>query len=463
MPIPCAILMCHAPIVVPEVAGNRARQCSETTRAMADLATRVCAHRPDVLTIISPHAARHATRWGICAQTPLQGNFGRFGAAQIGVTLPGAPDAALRLAPLARELKLTTRELAGDELDHGSLVPLYFLAKAGFRGPVLLLAPPEPGTRTEERMGAAIARAAEEAGERWVVLASGDMSHRLIPGAPDGYHPLAKEFDRTFKARIDAGDLRGACAIDRDLRTLAAEDVVEACTVAAAAVGYRSHGHHTYSYEGPFGVGYLGALLFEEAAPEHGELAGPGKRPWAAMLRIARDAIATKIVHDAYRVPVLPKPWNTVQGVFVTLRDRAGALRGCVGHVEPRFATLSEEIAACAAAAATQDTRFPRVTPKELPSLRIEVSLLSKAEPVTDISTLDPKRYGIVVSSGRARGVLLPDADGVDTVEEQLRVAAAKGQLPTSRTWVIHRFDVEKSEDGPEAQPILTTMSRGHA
>jgi len=454
--------MCHAPIVVPEVAGNRARQCSETTRAMADLAARVVAHAPDVLVVVSPRAARHTTRWGICSQTPLQGNFGRFGAAQLGVTLPGAPDAAARLAPLARELRLTTRELVGDELDDGSLVPLYFLSKAGFRGPTLLLAPPESGNRTEERMGTAIARAADEAGERWVVLASGDMSHRLIPGAPNGFHPLAKEFDRTFKARIDAGDLRGACAIDRDLRTLAAEDVVEACTVAAAAVGYRSQGHHTYSYEGPFGVGYLEALLFEEAAPEHGALAGPGQRPWAMMLQVARDAIAAKIVHDAYRVPVLPKPWNTVQGVFVTLRSRDGALRGSVGHVEPRFATLAEEIAACAAAAATQDTRFPRVAPNELSSLRIEVSLLSKLEPVTDITTLDPQRYGIVVSSGRARGVLLPGVEGVDTVEEQLRLAAAKGQLPTSRTWVIHRFDVEKSESGPDG-PILTTLRQGHA
>jgi AmmeMemoRadiSam system protein A len=160
----------------------------------------------------------------------------------------------------------------------------------------------------------------------------------------------------------------------------------------------------------------------------------------------------------------LPKPWNTVQGVFVTLRDGSGQLRGCVGHVEPLFGTLSEEIAACAAAAATQDTRFPRVSPKELPSLRVEVSLLSKPELVTDIRTLDPQRYGVVVSSGRARGVLLPGVEGVDTVEEQLRIAAAKGQLPSSRSWVIERFDVQKCEDGPEpAEPKLTTTRRGDA
>ncbi|HEX4353594.1 MAG TPA: AmmeMemoRadiSam system protein A, partial [Polyangiales bacterium] len=288
---------------------------------------------------------------------------------------------------------------------------------------------------------------------RWVVLASGDMSHRLIPGAPSGYHPLAKEFDRTFKARIDAGDLRGACAIDGDLRQIAAEDVVDSTKVAAAAVGYRSQGHRVYAYERPFGVGYLEAVLFEESPPT----AGPGvsdTRPWPTMLQIARDSIAAKITHSAYTPPVLPKPWNAPQGVFITLRDRQGGLRGCIGHVEPLFGALSEEIAACAAAAATQDTRFPRVAPKELPSVRIELSLLSKPEPVSDIGTLDPKRFGVVVSSGRARGVLLPDIPGVDTVEEQLRVAAAKGQLPASRAWVIERFEVQKEEDAVlEAEP----------
>ena len=92
--------------------------------------------------------------------------------------------------------------------------------------------------------------------------------------------------------------------------------------------------------------------------------------------------------------------------------------------------------------------------------MRIELSLLSKPEPVSDIGTLDPKRFGVVVSSGRARGVLLPDIPGVDTVEEQLRVAAAKGQLPASRAWVIERFEVQKEEDAVlEAEP----NARGNA
>ena len=130
------------------------------------------------------------------------------------------------------------------------------------------------------------------------------------------------------------------------------------------------------------------------------------------MLGIAREAILARITHNAYRPPVLPKPWNNPQGVFITLRRADGVLRGCIGHVDPLFAGLAEEVADCAAAAATQDTRFARVSPNELPNISIEVSLLSRPEPVADMSQLDPKRYGLVVSSGRARGVLLPNVPG---------------------------------------------------
>ncbi len=455
MPIPCAVLMCHAPIVLPDVAGNRARQCMLTTRAMGDAAARLVAHAPDVIAIVSPHAPRHPTRWGIGAESPLRGDFGRFGAEHIGVTLPGAPEAAARVGAEAKEAGLPLREISGEGLDHGTLVPLYFVRQAGWDGPTLLIALPYPGSGTEVEMGRAIARAAERAGQRWAILASGDMSHRLIPSAPAGYHPLAKEFDRSFKACIDAGDLRAACAVDPDLRELAAEDVVDSCTVAAAAVDYQSNGHRTYGYEGPFGVGYLEALLYEQGPPPERGTSQPSERPsvesrpWRTMLRVARDAIAAKVTHSAFRPKPLPVPWNAPQGVFVTLRDQHGALRGCIGHIEPLYGTLAEEIAACAAAAATQDTRFARVTPDELPKLSLEISLLGKPELVRDLGTLDPKRYGVVVSAGRARGVLLPDVEGVDTVEEQLRIAAAKGQLPPGRAWTIERFEVQKHAEQP--------------
>ncbi|HTU60417.1 MAG TPA: AmmeMemoRadiSam system protein A, partial [Polyangiales bacterium] len=411
MAISCAVLMCHAPIVVPAVAGERAIQCSGTTQAMSEAAARVRAHAPDVLVVVSPHGRRDSRRWRVCTADAVSGSFARFGAAQARVSLPGAPAAAALLTQHARERSVELAQLDAAQLDHdhGALVPLYFTHQAGYRGPTLIITPPARHCESHEHLGRAIARAASAAGQRWVVLASGDMSHRLIPGAPAGYDPRAAQFDNSFRACIDRGALREACATDAVLRELAAEDVVDSVAVAAAAVNYRSAGHRTLHYEGPFGVGYLEAVLFDADAADNAP-------PWDLLLRVARAAITNAAPPADI---ALPEPWLDARGVFVTLTRRDGSLRGCVGHTTPSRRTLVDEVAACAIAAAQRDTRFRPVSAQELPSLRIELSLLTPPEPVHELSQLDPQRYGVVVSYGTARGVLLPNIAGVSTYEEQ--------------------------------------------
>src|SRR6185312_4246999 len=111
MSIPCAVLMCHAPIVVPDVAGDRAAQCSRTTQAMREVAERVAAHAPDVLVVVSPHAARDSNHWSVSTCAAMRGSFARFGAAHVHVSLPGAPQAAARLVRNAQELAVQLSEV----------------------------------------------------------------------------------------------------------------------------------------------------------------------------------------------------------------------------------------------------------------------------------------------------------------------------------------------------------------
>lgn len=421
---------------------------------MSEAAARVCAHSPDVLVVISPHGRRDRERWSVCTADAVNGSFARFGAADARLSLPGAPTAAALLTQHARELSVDLAQLDRAQLDrdHGALVPLYFTHQAGYRGPTLIITPPAHHSESHDLLGRAIARAASVAGQRWVMLASGDMSHRLIPGAPAGFDPRAAQFDDTFRACIERGALREACTTDAVLRELAAEDVVDSVAVAAAAVDYQSAGHRTLHYEAPFGVGYLEAVLFDaDSVP-----------PWDALLHVARDAITRQLTDaEPAAYNALPDPWRRARGVFVTLRRRNGSLRGCVGHTTPSHRTLVDEVAACAIAAAERDTRFRPVTAEELPRLRIELSLLTPPERVQEPSQLDPQRYGVVVSCGAARGVLLPNIDGVSTSEEQVRIAADKGQLPQDQRdhWQLERFEVEK---GAEPMP-LTTTRRGDA
>ena len=163
--------------------------------------------------------------------------------------------------------------------------------------------------------------------------------------------------------------------------------------------------------------------------------------------RVARGAITARLLGHPYDPPALPVDLDRPAGVFVTLWEE-GDLRGCIGHIQPLHDHLVDEVVECARLAALRDPRFAPVRAEELPRLTIEVSVLTPPEPVEDLDTLDPARWGVVVSCGRRRGVLLPEVHGVDTVEQQLAIALRKGGIDQREPWTVHRFEVLKYEEG---------------
>jgi hypothetical protein len=130
-------------------------------------------------------------------------------------------------------------------------------------------------------------------------------------------------------------------------------------------------------------------------------------------------------------------------GVFVSLHKH-GQLRGCIGTFVPTKDNVAEEIIANAISSATRDPRFPPVTASELDDLEYSVDILTEPEPVTDISQLDPKEYGIIVDSGWRKGLLLPDLEGVDSVEEQIAICRLKAGISPSEPVNIYRFQVRR-------------------
>jgi len=129
------------------------------------------------------------------------------------------------------------------------------------------------------------------------------------------------------------------------------------------------------------------------------------------------------------------------RGVFVSLH-RQGNLRGCIGTIEPTRRNVAEEIIANAISAATRDPRFPPVTAAELADLEISVDVLTPPEPITSTAELDPRVYGVIVESGPRRGLLLPDLEGVDTVEQQVSIALQKAWIDPRSPYRMYRFRV---------------------
>jgi AmmeMemoRadiSam system protein A len=128
---------------------------------------------------------------------------------------------------------------------------------------------------------------------------------------------------------------------------------------------------------------------------------------------------------------------------FVCLK-KAGELRGCIGTFQPARETLAEEISANAVSAACRDPRFPPVSEQELTALDISVDILSEPEAVSDASQLDAGRYGVIVKRGERVGLLLPDLEGVESVEQQLEIARNKAGISPHEPIQLYRFTVDR-------------------
>ncbi len=130
-------------------------------------------------------------------------------------------------------------------------------------------------------------------------------------------------------------------------------------------------------------------------------------------------------------------------GVFVCLKIR-GMLRGCIGSFQPTESDVAHEVVQNAISAATQDPRFQMVRANELDTLEYSVDVLTPPERIHDSRELDPRRYGVIVRSGGRRGLLLPDLEGVDTVEYQISIAMQKAGIPPGQPVELSRFEVKR-------------------
>lgn len=171
---------------------------------------------------------------------------------------------------------------------------------------------------------------------------------------------------------------------------------------------------------------------------------------------LAKQAVETYI-KEGETCP-LPQglPKETLErkaGVFVTIESKTNGkkqLRGCIGTYLPTKENIAQEIIDNAIAAASQDYRFSPLKEEELPCLTYTVSILSKPEQITDVKRLNPKKYGILIKTKgfpRKSALLLPDLEGIDTIEQQISIACQKGGIdPTRDKIMIYRFNVEKYE-----------------
>jgi AmmeMemoRadiSam system protein A len=162
------------------------------------------------------------------------------------------------------------------------------------------------------------------------------------------------------------------------------------------------------------------------------------------LVRLAKETVEMYVLDGKLPQPgELTPEMREKAGVFVSIK-KYGELRGCIGTFEPTQPNVAKEIINNAVSSSTRDPRFPQVNPEELPHLTYSVDVLTKPMPVKSEEELDPRRYGVVVECGRRHGLLLPDLEGVDTVEKQIQICRQKAGILTDEPVKLYRFEVRR-------------------
>lgn len=456
MSVLAAFAVPHPPIMHPQIGRGEEKKMQKTIDAYRAAMARAAAYHPDTVVVTTPHAIAYSDYFHISPGASATGDFGAFRAPhlEVGAQYDAAFVRALEQLCDRAHFPAGTLGEKSPALDHGTMLPLLVLNEftTDYRLVRISLSGLSPAAHY--RLGTFIARTAEALDRRVVVIASGDLSHKLKKDGPYGFAPAGPAFDRETTDALGKADFLSLLLMDPDLSEAAAECGLRSFWIMAGALDKKAVKSELLSYEGPFGVGYAVAAFDVTGADpmrdigaqfdaRRAEQMRAHKAGEDAYVRLARLSLETYVTTGK----TVDLPGNlpdallyTRAGAFVSLH-KDGALRGCIGTIDPVQSNLAFEIVKNAVSA-SHDPRFSPVTPDELPDIVYSVDVLGEPEVIRSEEELDVRRYGVIVSDGLRRGLLLPDLPGVSTPHEQVEIARKKAGIAPNAKVMLSRFEV---------------------
>ena len=457
MSVIAAYMVPHPPMIVPEVGRGSERQVEATRAAYMRVAEDIAAMEPETVIISSPHATMYADYFHISPGREAEGSFAQFRAAQ--VRFREAYDTELvetvRQIACAEDFPAGTQGQRDASLDHGTMVPLYFIRQVYTDFRLVRIGLSGLPLEDHYRLGQIVREAAAETGRRIVWVASGDLSHKLQEYGPYGFTPEGPEYDKRIMDTCSRGAFSELFDFSESFCERAAECGHRSFTMMAGALDGMSVEAQALSHEDVTGVGY-GICVFHPGTPdasrkfldirkkEQGKMLADRRAKSDPYVRLAWQSVENYILE--HRIMDIPAdiPEELAQrraGAFVSIHKQ-GQLRGCIGTISPVRNSLAMEIIENAVSAASRDPRFDPIRPDELKWLEISVDVLGEPENIASEEQLDVKRYGVIVSKGHRRGLLLPDLEGVDTPRQQVDIARRKAGIGPKEKVNLQRFEV---------------------
>ncbi|MDF2547321.1 MAG: hypothetical protein K0R93_2219 [Anaerosolibacter sp.] len=464
--IQAAYLMPHPPIILKEVGKGEEKKIQKTIAGMKKVALEIKEKKPGAIVVITPHGPLFRDAVAISVEPEMQGNMGKFGAKEVRFTKDNHLELTNKILQFAKARNIFCAQVNKDfvheyhvssELDHGTMVPLYFIDEAYIHYKLVHITYGLLPREDLYKLGKAIQEAVEGLEEDVIVIASGDLSHKLSQEAPAGYHPSGRIFDEKILKLLEEGAVKDILSMESCLTEEAGECALRSIDIMLGTCDGYNITPKVLSYEGPFGVGYgvvaieigdtnLERQYMEEIYHNRDEKIRQIRETEDPYVTLARAALEYYVAHK--KVMDLPKdlPTEILQekaGVFVSLKKH-GELRGCIGTIEPTTAHIADEIIRNAIQAGANDPRFYPVEEDELEEIIYSVDILKAPEAINSLDELDVRKYGVIVSSGRKSGLLLPNLENVDTVEEQVRIALQKAGIKANEGYNLQRFEVER-------------------
>ncbi len=435
-----AYLTPHPPIILEEIGGSESRICQDTIDSMTNISKEITELRPDNIIIVSPHAPMFRDAVTIIANDRLEGDFSQFGHPSLSYRFQNNTKFANEIYMATEERNLPAvllDERSGGydfKLDHGIMVPLSFVVKEYSNFKLIPMNYGLINRKLLSNFGALLYDEMESSEETFIVIASGDLSHSLLDRGPYSYTEEGPKFDKFITEAINKSDLASISDLNYSFVENAHQCGYNSLLILSGVLSRSDYASRILSYEGPFGVGYAVAE-FDIKNSSH------VKDPYVDL--------ATKAVeHFVVNRTALPIPKDTPDkllenrsGIFVTL-FKDGQLRGCIGTIEPVQENIALEIINNAISACSRDPRFYPVDVSELHDLNISVDVLFEPEVIDSIEKLDTDKYGVIVRSQMRSGLLLPNIEGVDNVEDQVRIALSKAGISPSEDYTLERFEV---------------------
>ncbi len=423
-------LIAHPPILLPAVGGTESQRLSATLGALRELDSSLATYQADLIIFASPHSPFSMGRMLVRRAGRPSGDLARFRAPQVRVEVDVDLNATRALVQAAGEAGFPLTWTDEAELDHGVVVPLSVLEQTRQEKSFIFLGISGWPLSQFVDFGAWLHKQLAERSA--LFIASGDLSHRLFPGAPAGYRPEGRAFDKLVIDSLQTNQWEHIEGMDPGFVEEAGECGLRPLAMllgVARASGLRSQ---VLNYEGPFGVGY--PVVHFVPAPSGGAE------------ELARKAIEHYLRHHEVIEPSQPIPTelSDPSAVFITLKSN-GELRGCVGTTRPTMPSAAHEIVRYAISAAIRDPRFEPLTLDELDGLTIHVQLLEPPVPIEAEEDLDPARYGLIVRSGDRQALLLPGLDGIATGAQQIAAACAKAGIDQKAALELFRFRVHSA------------------